>query len=157
VPVTRRFVAGGVLGLAGVALMFWPEFGRAAAGASGAGVVCTARRGRLSAVGSLRGQPQPRRGLPFWPALGCGMLYGAAASASRSRGAGHAFALPAVPSWWASLLYLSLAGSVLTFACYLTLIDRVGAGPSCAIGVMDAGGCSHWGCRWCSRGSRRMG
>jgi drug/metabolite transporter (DMT)-like permease len=33
-------------------------------------------------------------------------------------------------------LYLSLAGSVLTFACFLTLQDRIGPGPSGAIGVM---------------------
>ena len=34
VAVSRRFVAGGLLGLAGVALIFWPEFGKAAEGAS---------------------------------------------------------------------------------------------------------------------------
>jgi drug/metabolite transporter (DMT)-like permease len=49
---------------------------------------------------------------------------------------GHSFALPAVPSWWASLLYLALAGSVLTFACFLTLQERIGPGPAGTIGVM---------------------
>ena len=34
------------------------------------------------------------------------------------------------------LLYLALAGSVLTFACYLTLLDQLGAGPAGTIGVM---------------------
>jgi drug/metabolite transporter (DMT)-like permease len=41
-----------------------------------------------------------------------------------------------VVSWWISLFYLALAGSVATFACYLTLQDRVGPGPTGAIGVM---------------------
>jgi drug/metabolite transporter (DMT)-like permease len=137
VPVTRRFVTGGVLGLAGVALMFWPEFGRAAAGASTArGVAFTAAAVVLSAVGSLAASRNRVRGLPFWPALGWGMLYGAAASAVVVAVQGHAYTLPAVPSWWLSLLYLSLAGSVLTFACYLTLQDRLGPGPSGTIGVM---------------------
>jgi drug/metabolite transporter (DMT)-like permease len=137
VPVTRRFVTGGVLGLAGVALIFWPEFGRAAGGASTArGVACTAAAVVLSAVGSLAASRNRVRGLPFWPALGWGMLYGAAASAVAVAVQGHAYTLPAVPSWWLSLLYLSLAGSVLTFACYLTLQDRLGPGPSGTIGVM---------------------
>ena len=44
--------------------------------------------------------------------------------------------MPEAASWWLSLLYLSLAGSVLTFACFLTLQERIGPGPSGSIGVM---------------------
>jgi drug/metabolite transporter (DMT)-like permease len=33
-------------------------------------------------------------------------------------------------------LYLSLAGSVLTFACFLTLQERIGPGPTGTVGVM---------------------
>ena len=137
VPVTRRFVAGGALGVAGVALIFWPEFGRAAGSARvGLGVLCTVLAVLLSAVGSLAASRNRSRGLPFWPALGWGMLYGAAASALVALLQGHAFVLPMQASWWVSLLYLSLFGSVLTFACYLTLQDRLGPGPSGTIGVM---------------------
>ena len=39
-------------------------------------------------------------------------------------------------SWWLSLLYLAAAGSVLTFACFLTLQRRIGPGPTSTIGVM---------------------
>lgn len=135
--VSRRFVAGGLLGLAGVALIFSPEFGKAAQGVStGLGAVFTVGAVMLSAVGSLTASRNRSRGLPFWPALGFGMLYGAAAAAAFALVQGHAFTPPAVASWWAALLYLSLAGSVLTFACYLTLQDRIGPGPSGAIGVM---------------------
>jgi drug/metabolite transporter (DMT)-like permease len=49
---------------------------------------------------------------------------------------GRSFAPPAVISWWLSLLYLALAGSVLTFACFLTLQERIGPGPTGSIGVM---------------------
>ena len=34
------------------------------------------------------------------------------------------------------MLYLALAGSVLTFACFLTLQERIGPGPTASIGVM---------------------
>lgn len=137
VRVSQRFVAGGLLGLSGVALMFWPEFGKAADGASTSlGALFTIGSVLLSAVGSLTASRNRSGGLPFWPALGWGMVYGAAASAVIAGAQGHSFALPLVFSWWASLLYLALAGSVLTFACYLTLQDRIGPGPSGAIGVM---------------------
>jgi drug/metabolite transporter (DMT)-like permease len=135
--VPRRFIAGGLLGLAGVGLMFWPEFGRAREGEStGLGAAFTVGSVLLSAVGSLTASRNRTRGLPFWPALGFGMLYGAAAAAAVAIAQGHPFTLPSAPSWWLSLLYLALAGSVLTFAAYLTLQDRIGPGPSGAIGVM---------------------
>ncbi len=135
--VTRRFVLGGLLGLAGVALMFWPEFGRAAGSRdAGLGVLFTVAAVLLSAVGSLAASRNRVHGLPFWPSLGFGMLYGAVVSVVVAVLQGQSFAVPAVASWWLSLLYLALAGSVLTFACFLTLQERIGPGPTASIGVM---------------------
>jgi drug/metabolite transporter (DMT)-like permease len=64
------------------------------------------------------------------------MLYGAAVAGLAALLQGQSFAVPAVASWWVSLFYLALAGSVLTFACYLTLQERIGPGPTGTIGVM---------------------
>ena len=141
---SARFVAGGFLGLAGVALIFWPEFDHAAHSSEAAiGAAFTIASVLLSSVGSLTASRNKGHGLPFWPSLGTSMLYGAAVAAliagveAAGPGSGTAgFALPAVASWWASLLYLSLAGSVLTFACYLTLQERIGPAPAATIGVM---------------------
>ena len=137
VPVSRRFVVGGWLGVGGVALIFWPEFGKAA-GASGAalGALFTVASVLLSSVGSLTASRNRTNRLPFWPTLGFGMLYGAAASALVALAQDRSFEVPAAASWWLSLLYLALAGSVLAFACFLTLQDRLGPGPSSAVGVM---------------------
>ena len=90
----------------------------------------------LSSVGALAASRNRLHGLPFWPALGFGMLYGAAAAAVAALLQGQSFAPPAVASWWIALFYLSLAGSVLTFACYLTLQERIGPGPTGTVGVM---------------------
>jgi drug/metabolite transporter (DMT)-like permease len=137
VRVTPRFVIGGLLGLAGVALIFWPEFGKAA-GSNGAalGALFTIASVLLSTVGSLTASRNRHHGLPFWPALGFGMLYGAAVSVVVALLQGQSFAPPAVAAWWLSLLYLALAGSVLSFACFLTLQERIGPGPVGAVGVM---------------------
>jgi drug/metabolite transporter (DMT)-like permease len=118
-------------------MIFWPELARARASNGAAlGALFTITAVALSAVGSLTASRNRRYQIPFWPALGWGMLYGALASAVVALIQGESFALPPVASWWLSLLYLSLAGSVLTFACFLTLQDRLGPGPTGTIGVM---------------------
>ena len=137
VRISRRFVLGGVLGIMGVALIFWPEFRSATASRNVLlGALFTVASVLLSTVGSLTASRNRSRGLPFWPALGFGMLYGAAVCVVLALLQGQSFALPLAPSWWLSLLYLALAGSVLTFACFLTLQDRIGPGPTGTIGVM---------------------
>jgi drug/metabolite transporter (DMT)-like permease len=135
--VSTRFVTGGLLGLLGVALMFRTEFGRTAGTHDAAlGALFTVGSVLLSSIGSLTASRNRAHGLPFWPAMGYGMLYGSAVAAAFAMLMGHSFALPPVASWWLSLLYLSLAGSVLTFACFLTLQERIGPGPTGTIGVM---------------------
>ena len=136
-PLSGRFLVGGVAGLAGVALIFWPEIAKAPADASSTlGAVFTVGAVLLSAVGSLSASRNRHHGLPFWPALGFGMLWGALASALLAAALGRPWSLPTNAGWWISLGYLALAGSVMTFACFLTLQERLGPGPTGTIGVM---------------------
>jgi drug/metabolite transporter (DMT)-like permease len=135
--VSWRFLLGGTLGLAGVTLMFWHQFGATSGNPSAAlGAAYIVGAVLLSAVGSLAASRNRIHGLPFWPAMGFGMLYGAAVCTVVAALLGQDFVPPPVVSWWLSLLYLSLAGSVLTFACFLTLQERIGPGPTGTIGVM---------------------
>jgi drug/metabolite transporter (DMT)-like permease len=133
----RRFVVGGVLGLCGVVAIFWTEITRASGDDRAAlGAVFTIASVLLSAVGSLAASRNRQRGVTLLPAMGYGMLYGASAAAVVALAFGRSIVLPTAPSWWLSLGYLAFAGSVLTFACFLTLQDRVGPGPAGTIGVM---------------------
>jgi drug/metabolite transporter (DMT)-like permease len=133
----RRFVIGGVLGLVGVALIFWPEITRPSSGEGATiGAALTMASVLLSGVGSLAASRNRHRGLPLLPSMGFGMLYGAAAAALVALALGRSINLPTAPSWWLSLAYLAFAGSVLTFACFLTIQDRIGVGPAGTIGVM---------------------
>jgi len=137
IRVGGRFLVGGLLGLSGVALIFWPEFGKATHQDDvllGAGF--TIASVFLSAVGSLAASRNLSRGVSFWPALGLGMTYGAIACLLIALGRGQSLALPTTTAWWITLAYLVLAGSILTFACFLTLQDRIGPGPTGSIGVM---------------------
>jgi drug/metabolite transporter (DMT)-like permease len=138
-PLPRGFTLGGLLGVAGVALIFAPEFARARGGDRGEtllGALFTAGAVLLSAAGNVVASRNHSAGVPMWPAIGLGMLWGALAAALAALALGRSFVLPTEPSWWIALLYLSLAGSVLTFVCYLTLQARVGPGQASTIGVM---------------------
>jgi drug/metabolite transporter (DMT)-like permease len=139
-PIDARFLAGGALCVIGVTLIFWPQFAPMANGASTTrGALFTIAAVLLSALGSLAASRNKVHGLPFWAALGWGMVYGAALSAGIVVALGQPLALPspqAAPSWWVSLAYLALAGSVIAFACFLTLQQRIGPGPASTVGVM---------------------
>jgi drug/metabolite transporter (DMT)-like permease len=119
-----------------VALLFLPELlqaradGNVALGiAYGLGATVIASAGNIAAV---RNQ---RAGIPVLPGTAWGMGYGAlvAALAAIAHGAPWTFdlGLPYV----ASLLYLSLFGSVIAFGSYLTLIKNVGPGPSSYVNI----------------------
>ncbi len=143
-PVTSRFLLGGAVGLLGVTLIFAPEFANAVRQSNPAntllGVLFTAASVLLSSVGSLAASRNREHGLPFWTALGWGMVYGALVAAllgfAMTLASGQTFALPLAPSWWISWVYLATAGTVMTFACFLTLQERIGPGPAGSIGVM---------------------
>jgi drug/metabolite transporter (DMT)-like permease len=152
-PLTRRLLVGGSLGLAGVVLIFWPEIhaalrgdtaawmsaaaekGHAISGRAGLGLVFTVAAVALSAVGSLVASRNATVGLPMWPTMAWGMLWSSLASALIALALGHRLVLPAAPSFWLSLLYLSVFGSVVAFACYLVLQQRWGPGQASMVGV----------------------
>ncbi len=137
---TLRFVIGGVMCVAGVALIFAPEFEQVQAGAATLrGALFIIGAVLLSAVGSLLASRNAAHRLPFWPTIGWGMLYSALLSALIAAATGQAVALPSpltAPGWWLSLAYLAVAGSVVAFAGYLTLQQRIGPGAASTVGVM---------------------
>lgn len=111
-PLSRRFVLGGAIGLAGVALIFWPELSATqTTDATLRGVAFTVAAVLLSGVGSLSASRNSVLGLAFWPVMGFGMLYGGGACALIALALGRSFLPPVTLSWWLSLAYLALAGS----------------------------------------------
>jgi drug/metabolite transporter (DMT)-like permease len=68
-----------------------------------------------------------RRGVPVFVASGYAMLYGCAMLALESALRGHPFIVEWTPGYLISLLYLGLFASVMAFACYFTLLNRIGA------------------------------
>lgn len=136
-PMHPRVVLGALLGIAGIALVFWPEFATLSSDANVVrGAVYTMLGVFASAAGSVIASRNAKHGVPVWPALALGMLYGAACSLLIALNAGKAFAFEWSASYVASLLYLATFGSVIAFAGYLTLLARIGPARASYIGVM---------------------
>lgn len=136
-PMTAKVVAGSVLGIAGIALVFWPELSKFRSGGSaGLGALFTALAVLVSTFGSMVAHRNHDAGIGVWQGMAWGMLYGAGFSALCTLAAGKAFAFEPSLSYVASLLYLVVAGSILAFAAFLTLLGRIGAARSGYIGVM---------------------
>ncbi len=127
-PIDKRVALGGTLGFLGIAAMFYPQLvgtqfnHRALVGLA----FCIA--GTLSfCIGNMISARMQRRGIPVFAASGYGMVYGAVAIALFCAARGHSFAIDWSPTYLAALAYLALIGSVIAFACYLTLLGRIGA------------------------------
>lgn len=123
-----RTLLGALLGICGVALMFWPEvqsFDLADAGVAGlllslGGTFCFS----LGNIASARAQAQ---GLPVISCTAWGMAYGALAMCTLALVNGAELTLDPRPAYVISLLHLAVFGSVLAFGAYLTLLGRIGA------------------------------
>lgn len=125
---TPRTLVAALLGVAGIAALFWPEverFDLADSGTLGlvlslAGTLCFS----LGNIASARAQMQ---GLPVISCNAWGMTYGALAMTLLALAGGAPLAFDTAPPYVVSLLYLALCGSVIAFGAYLTLLGRIGA------------------------------
>ncbi|MEO8507234.1 MAG: EamA family transporter [Betaproteobacteria bacterium] len=135
-PLTWRTLIAATLGVGGVALLFAPELDAARHGGSAAlGIAYAFAATVLATVGNLIAVRNHKAGLPTVPATAWGMAYGVLAASLTATITGVRWSFDARPPYVASLLYLAVFGSVVAFGAYLTLLKRVGAGPSSFVGV----------------------
>ena len=136
-PMTRVLAVGSVLGIVGIALVFWPEFGKLEASHDVAmGAIYTAAAVIVSTLGSMVAHRNHEAHLPLWQSMALGMLYGSICSLAVCLALGKPLTFEPSGPYVLSLLYLSILGSIIAFAGYLTLLKRIGAARSGYIGVM---------------------
>lgn len=134
---SRRVIAGGLLGIAGVVCVFWPEFMRIEADRMVLlGAAFTAGGVLASAVGNVFSSRAQRHGGNVWQKMAWAMGWGAALAGAIGLARGEAFGMPATAGYILALLYLAIAGSIVTFASYLTLLETIGAARAGYIGVI---------------------
>lgn len=136
-PATRGVLVGGLLGVAGILLVFWPELRRVQAHTGvWTGSLLVAGAVLASGVGNVFATRLDRLGVNIWQKMAWGMAWGSVGSGLAALASGEALQFSFVPSYLASLLYLAVFGSILAFAAYLTLLERVGAARAGYVGVM---------------------
>jgi drug/metabolite transporter (DMT)-like permease len=136
-PMTARVAAGAVLGITGIVSVFWHEFGNLSVSRNAElGAIVTMLSVLASGAGNMVAMRTQKRGLPTWASMAWGMLYGGALSLAIGVATGKSFAIETSAGYWLSLVYLAIFGSIITFACFLTLMKRIGAAPASYVGVM---------------------
>ena len=136
-PIRPRVVLGGVIGVVGLALVFWPQLGGFAEGGGWRlGLVLSIAAVLSASVGNILSAKNQRSGLPVVQTNAIGMGYGAVVTLIIAVLRGVPFTFEATPSYVLSLLYLAVFGSVIAFGTYLTLIGRLGVDRAAYIGVI---------------------
>jgi drug/metabolite transporter (DMT)-like permease len=127
-PVSARTVFGAALGLAGVFLVYWPEFGRMnSTSASVTGLTCALVGTAFASAGNLISSRNQKDGMSILQTNAYGMAYGAATVGLIGLLFHQSFHVAWTTPYVISLGYLAVFGSVLAFGAYLTLIRRIGA------------------------------
>jgi drug/metabolite transporter (DMT)-like permease len=136
-PVSLRTGVGAALGLAGVALVFWPELAELHSLSTSLTGLVYALAGTASAcAGSLISARNQRAGMPILQTNAYGMAYGAVTVGLVGLLFGQSLHVGWSTSYALSLTYLAVFGSILAFGAYLTLLSRIGPGRAAYTGVL---------------------
>lgn len=136
-PIRPRVVFGGLAGVAGLALVFWPELtGFALSGGGRLGLLLSFAAVLSASVGNIVSARNQRAGLPVVQTNAYGMAYGALVTLAIALVRGIDFTFDPSAGYVLSLLYLAVFGSVVAFGTYLTLIGRMGVDRAAYIGVV---------------------
>ena len=127
--IERRAVFGGLLGMAGVAAMFYPEVkGLRLDGGALLGFMLGLIATSCFCFGNMVSlAAKSRRRLPVFATLSWAMVYGTISVALVGIVKGDAFVVDWSPVYLLSLAYLVLLASVVGFGAYFTLLNRIGA------------------------------
>lgn len=122
-----RVALGGLVGVAGIGLVFWPEiagthFDHDALLGLGLCVAGTL----FFCSGNMLSSANQRRGLPVFSSNAWGMLYGAGLMVAVALVRGSTFEVEWTLPYLGGLAWLSIVSTVLAFASYLTLLGRIG-------------------------------
>jgi drug/metabolite transporter (DMT)-like permease len=124
-----RVLSGGVMGMVGLVLLFWPEM--VAVNFSGPvmlGLLLSFAATYLASLGNILSARNQHRKLPVVQTNAFGMAYGSLCMVLVVVVTGAPLTIDLSAAYLLSLVYLALFGSVIAFGCYLSLVGRIGPG-----------------------------
>ena len=126
-PIRRQVMAGALLGLGGIGLLFLPQMrGHWGDGGMLFGLGLALLGTVFFSCGNLLSSRMQALGLTPWLTNTWAMLIGATILGGGALALGMPFALEPNPRYLGSLLYLAIPGSVIGFTAYLLLVGRIG-------------------------------
>jgi len=134
--VDGRTLVASLIGVAGLVLVFYPEFAEVQASSKlFYGVMIGILATWFASLGNVISVRNSRAGLPIMRTNMIGMFAGALTMTVISVASGQPPSIELNPTYLAALAYLAIFGSVIAFGCYLTLIHRIGADKGAYAGV----------------------
>lgn len=126
--VSRTMLIAGLIGFAGVSLMFLPEIFKTSIDRKALGGLLLCVSGTLSfCLGNMLSASNQQRDIPVFQANSWGMLYGTLFMGLIALVVGEQFVFSPSLGWLVSWLWLAVVSTILAFACYMTLIGRIGS------------------------------
>lgn len=126
--ITSQVLMGAVIGVAGMVILFWPDITNNDLGQSTAyGIALCLTGAAFASSGNMISIRNSKKSIPVTQASTLGMTYGTVAMLILALIQGKQFNFDFSVSYVTSLIYLSIFGSVIAFATYLTLLERIGA------------------------------
>lgn len=128
IPIRLPVIAGAVVGLGGVALIFWPEIAAIEVSTRTViGLVLSFASVFLASLGNITSAQIQKVDLPVLQSNAFGMAYGAIIMTLLTLVCGKQFTFSLTIPYVGSLIFLAVFGSVIAFWTYLTLLGRIGA------------------------------
>lgn len=127
-PVHRQVLLGALLGLIGMAAVFWPELEALDLSDENFVALLLCLAGTcLASFGNILAVYLQRRQIPVLAGNAYGMIYGSLVMYLAAWLGGVPITVDWNPVYLGSLVYLAVFGSIIAFWAYITLIGRIGA------------------------------
>ena len=132
-----RLVVASIFGMAGIALIFWPEISELSLqDKSVVGLLLTAGSVVVASLGSMTAIANMNRGLGLVALNAHAMGWGSMVAVVLSLALRRPFNFSFEPGYVWSLAFLSIFGSAVAFACLLVLIRKIGAARAAYTSVL---------------------
>jgi drug/metabolite transporter (DMT)-like permease len=118
---------GGILGVLGIVMLFWDDLvGSNLSDKALYGLALVMTGTLIASFGNMCSVRNSKKGLNIFAVNAWGMLYGTLALILFAAVKGSEFSISYEPSYLASLIYLSVFGTVIAFASYFELLKNMG-------------------------------
>jgi len=126
-PIALKTYFGALLGVSGIVALFWQDLNAASfSSATFVGLVLALTGTFIASLGNMVSIRNSNRAIGVLEGNAWGMLYSSVLLGIYVLFSPLSFVVHADISYWSSLLYLAIFGTVIAFACYFSLLKNIG-------------------------------